>query len=164
MGLRLDRILFPGGREKAVTFSFDDAVIEDRKMTALLKKYQLKGTFNVNSGCFGEKERMPFEDRELYHEVISEDEFLNLYIGQEVAAHGFSHFSMTDCPADTALSEVVQDRIRLERLIGKRIQGFAYPYGHYNDESKELLKRAGIKFARTVERAESFDLPRDFLS
>ena len=72
MGLRLDRVLLPEGKEKAVTFSFDDAVVEDVRMIALLNKYQLKATFNVNTGCFGEKDRMPIEDRELYHEVIAE--------------------------------------------------------------------------------------------
>ena len=155
MGLRLDRVLLPEGKEKAVTFSFDDAVVEDVRMIALLNKYQLKATFNVNTGCFGEKDRMPIEDRELYHEVIAEKQLPEIYADHEVACHGFHHLSMTDCPEDSALSEIVLDRARLEHLLHRRIRGFAYPYGHY---------KAGFRYSRTVNRAESFDLPEDFLA
>ena len=164
MGLRLDRILFPEGKGKAVTFSFDDAVVEDARMADLLREYQLKATFNVNCGCFGEKDRMPIEGRELYHEVIAEEQLSKIYVGQELACHGFHHLSMTDCPEDSALAEAVLDRARLEQLLHRRVRGFAYPYGHYNAGTKAILKKAGFRYARTVDRADSFDLPEDFLA
>ncbi|MDD3413155.1 MAG: polysaccharide deacetylase family protein [Lachnospiraceae bacterium] len=164
MGLRLDRVLFPEGKEKAVTFSFDDAVVEDVRMATLLRKYQIKATFNINCGCFGEKNRMPIEDRELYHEVITEEQLSTIYADQEVACHGFHHLSMTDCSEDSALAEAVLDRAKLEQLLHRRVRGFAYPYGHYNTGTMEILKKAGYRYARTVNRADSFDLPENFLA
>ena len=47
-------ILYPEWKYKAVTFSYDDGTIEDRKLTALFNKYGLKATFNVSSGKTGE--------------------------------------------------------------------------------------------------------------
>ena len=38
------------GKKKAVTFSYDDGVEQDRRLIALFNKYGMKATFNQNSG------------------------------------------------------------------------------------------------------------------
>lgn len=38
------------GKKKAVTFSYDDGVVQDIRFVELLNKYELKCTFNLNSG------------------------------------------------------------------------------------------------------------------
>jgi peptidoglycan/xylan/chitin deacetylase (PgdA/CDA1 family) len=40
-------------KKKAITFSFDDGVLQDIRAIAILDKYGLKATFNLNSGKFG---------------------------------------------------------------------------------------------------------------
>lgn len=40
--------LFPGGKYKAVTFSFDDGAQNDARLAQLLNRYNLKGTFHLN--------------------------------------------------------------------------------------------------------------------
>ena len=42
--------IFPGGKRKAFTLSYDDGWPQDRPLIALMNKYGLKGTFNLNSG------------------------------------------------------------------------------------------------------------------
>ena len=42
--------MFPGGKTKAVTFSYDDGIVSDKKLVKILNEYGMKGTFNVNSG------------------------------------------------------------------------------------------------------------------
>ena len=37
------------GKNKAVTFSFDDGVEQDKLLIPILDKYNLKATFNLNS-------------------------------------------------------------------------------------------------------------------
>ena len=49
-------MLFEGGKRKALTFSYDDGTIYDKKLVSLLKKYDMKATFNLNSGLLGQKE------------------------------------------------------------------------------------------------------------
>ena len=44
---------FPGGKMKAVTFSYDDGVNQDISLAEIFSSYGLKGTFNINSGYFG---------------------------------------------------------------------------------------------------------------
>ena len=49
-----DRLLWPGGKRKAFTISYDDGVTQDIRLIELLNKYQIKGTFNLNSGLLGQ--------------------------------------------------------------------------------------------------------------
>ncbi len=60
-------IRFPGGKSRAVTFSFDDGKIQDRQLAGLFNKYNVKATFHLNSGKFGEDD------------YISADEVNSLY-------------------------------------------------------------------------------------
>ena len=46
---------FPGFKYKALTLSYDDDVIFDKKLMEILDKHGLKCTFNLNSGLFAEK-------------------------------------------------------------------------------------------------------------
>ena len=45
---------YPNWKEKALTFSYDDGNIKDRDLVALFNKYNVKGTFNLNSEIFFE--------------------------------------------------------------------------------------------------------------
>ncbi|MBQ4040083.1 MAG: polysaccharide deacetylase, partial [Oscillospiraceae bacterium] len=49
-------IRFPQGKSKLFTISYDDGVDQDIILIELMKKYGIKGTFNINS------ERFPEED------------------------------------------------------------------------------------------------------
>ncbi|MEO6053309.1 MAG: polysaccharide deacetylase family protein [Chthoniobacterales bacterium] len=40
--------LFPGGKRKAVTLSYDDGVRQDRKFVEILKRHGVKSTFHLN--------------------------------------------------------------------------------------------------------------------
>ena len=46
---------FPDFKTRAVTLSFDDGAIDDRKMVEILNSYGIKCTFNLNSERLGEK-------------------------------------------------------------------------------------------------------------
>lgn len=41
------------GKNKALTLSFDDGVTQDIRLIEILDKYNLKGTFNINSSLLG---------------------------------------------------------------------------------------------------------------
>ena len=53
-------LLFPGGKEKAVIFSYDDGMIADRKLVKLMNAYGIKGTFHLDKGYYYFRN---FEDR-----------------------------------------------------------------------------------------------------
>ena len=47
---------WPGFLRKAVTLSYDDGVVFDKRLISIMDKYGLKGTFNINSGAFAKNE------------------------------------------------------------------------------------------------------------
>lgn len=154
---------FPGGLPKALTLSYDDGVEQDEKLIGIAEKFGLKGTFNINSGCFPPEDvtyapgtihrRMPLQRLK---EVYAKSSW-------EIAAHAFTHASLVGLPANLAAEEVLRDRKELEAIFGKVIRGFAYPYGAYDDRSVSVLKSCGICYARTVNSTHDFHLPQDWL-
>ena len=57
--------------------------------------------------------------------------------------------------------EILEDKAGLEKLTGYPLVMFAYPFGLFNEKTKEYLKIAGYKGARTVKSTQSFELPKD---
>ena len=49
------RFVYPKGKRKALTFSYDDAQVFDRELVRIFNKYNVKGTFHLNSGTLSEK-------------------------------------------------------------------------------------------------------------
>lgn len=156
-------MLFKDGKRKALTFSYDDGTIHDRKLVSLMNRYGMKGTFNLNSGLFGRQEYQDIEGKDMDYSRVNEEEVKNLYAGHEVASHTLTHPSLTGLPSNMGAAEVLKDRHNLEVLTGELVRGFAYPYGTYNEQIEEILEACGIAYARTVRSTKNFELPRDFL-
>lgn len=56
MGKRFDSLVFPGGKSRAFTLSYDDGVVQDRRLAEIFRERGLKCTFNIGSGLFGHKD------------------------------------------------------------------------------------------------------------
>lgn len=153
--MRYTFMRFPGFKDKAVTLSYDDGVVYDKRLIEIMDKNGLKGTFNINSGLFsedGERRLTMQQAKELYTDS-----------GHEVAIHGKRHLHLTDVPTALAVDDVLNDRIALEELFGTVITGMAYPYGLYDDNVVEILQKCGIEYARTTVSTGKFDVPTDWL-
>ncbi|MGN0400515.1 MAG: polysaccharide deacetylase family protein [Blautia sp.] len=160
---RINTMLFPEGKRKALTLSYDDGVVQDRRLVKLMEKYEVKGTFNLNSGLFGRNDSMKIKDTMVDISTIADHEVAELYQNFEVATHGSKHSALTGYGA-AALEEILEDRRMLESLMPYMVQGHAYPFGLYDEQVKEMLKNAGIRYARTVNSTKKFEIPRDFLA
>lgn len=149
-------IRFPGFRYKAVTLSYDDDVVYDKKLMNVLDEYGLKCTFNLNSGRFASESN---------GRTMTEEEAVKLFTDtpHEVAVHGMMHLSLEEFDKAVGAREVLLDRINLERMFGKIVKGMAYANGSYDDKTVEVLKTCGIDYARTVESTYSFKIPTDWL-
>ena len=156
-------LLFPNGKEKALTLSYDDGVDTDIRLVELLEKYNIKCTFNINAGIFNPEGSVCPEGQ--VHFRLPKNEVKRVYDNPlcEVATHGFTHPFLDRLPTSQCMLEILKDRQELEKLTGKMVRGHAYPFGHYNDDVVDILKKAGIVYARTVESDHSFDLPTDWL-
>ena len=143
--------LFPGGKTKALTMSYDDGRNDDRRLVQIFNKNGIKGTFHLNSGML---------DCEGY---IRSDEVASLYQGHEVSSHGVHHYDLSTIPAAVVVSEIQDDRKALEKLVGYPVRGMSYPFGTYNPEVLDVLSALGIEYSRTTLTTKRFWVDADFL-
>ncbi len=145
-------VCFPGGKNKVLTMSFDDACIEDRQLVALFNRYGIKGTFNLNSGWGASADHLRAE------------EWAQVYQGHEIACHTRLHPTITRTPLEQVARQVLEDRMALEAITGAPVRGLAYPNGHWSPEIAALLHSLGIRYARVVGDSHSFSLPQDYMA
>ena len=147
---------FPGFKSKALTLSYDDGTVHDIKLVEIMKKYGIKGTFNINSGMFGDNNangRLTLEEcKELY-----------IPAGMEVAVHGYQHLSLAELDDSLKVMDVIRDRENLENMFGTVITGMAYANGSFDDRTVEVLKMCGIEYSRTCKATMDFKVPEDWL-
>ena len=155
MQIRLDR--FPGGAHKALTFSYDDGVGQDRRLVELFNRHGLKGTFNLNYGMM--HGGGGWKNGSVSIERLQAGEIASLYAGHEVAAHGLTHPHLEQLPQPVMRQELLSDRLGLESLVGYPVRGFAYPFGSYSPAVLDMLAACGFAYARTVGATHRFSLP-----
>ena len=149
---------------KAVTFSFDDGIIQDYRMIELLNKYNLKATFNLSSQLLGHPDVLFLRGHRLCHYKIPADKVKATYEGHEVAAHGATHPRLEHLEKHEIIQQVEGDRLALEALVGESVVGMAYPYGSFDDRVVGVIRQnTGIQYARTTKYTDSFDRQEDLL-
>lgn len=149
---------FPGGRVRALTFSYDDGVRQDKKLIEIFNKNGLKGTFNINSCLYGKP-----EEADSGKGRMTLDECKAVYGSHEVACHSATHPFLEQLPVAKATIEVITDRENLERDFGGIVRGMAYPMGTFNDRLVDALKACGIVYCRTTKASGNFAMPEDWL-
>lgn len=151
---------YPGGKSKALTFSYDDGVVQDKKLAALFDKYGMKCTFNH---CCDEHRDFVFTKEEINELFLSK--------GHEIAIHCAHHRANGNLRPIEGIREVLDCRLELEEKCGRIIRGMAYPdsgitlmgsLGSY-DTIKNYLTELDIAYARTLRGDnDEFLLPSDF--
>lgn len=158
-----DRLYWPGGKLKALTLSYDDGIWQDAKLISILDQYNLKATFNLNPGLFGEKGEIGDDQNKVNHFKFAKSEVLRTYKGYEIAAHGMFHTNTAGMDTARCIYEIAESRIHLEKLVENPVTGYAYAFGNCNEDMKVAARACGIRYARTVHSTYNLEIPQDFL-
>ena len=151
-------------KRKAITFSYDDGVTQDIQLVELLNKYNLKCTFNINSGLLGKRGILIRQGKRVSHYRLHPEDLRYVYEGHEVAAHTLHHPHLTKLEDAEIIHEVEQDRLHLSELLQYEVVGMAYPGGGINNDDRvaEVIRQnTGIRYARTTTNTDSFNLQED---
>ena len=122
---------------KIVTTSWDDGHPLDLKLSDLLIKYKLSGTFYV-----------PLKNSE-ERDVLSESSMRELSAKFEVGAHTYNHRDLTRLTKVEAREEIITSKHALENIVQKNIDMFCFPRGHFNAPLINVVKSCGFRGART---------------
>jgi peptidoglycan/xylan/chitin deacetylase (PgdA/CDA1 family) len=74
--------------------------------------------------------------------------------GMEVGAHTINHPSLPALEAEALYYEVFTSRFQCEEIIGRRVTGFAYPFGDVNPASIAAVRAAGLSYACSTDPQE----------
>ncbi len=152
------------GKNKAVTFSYDDGVTQDIRLIELLNKYGLKSTFNLNSELLGRPGILPYGSQKISHYKVHPNDVKHIYEGHEVAVHTLTHLNLTTLSDEEVARQVEQDRLNLSELTGYEVVGMAYPCGGVNNDDRvaEIIKKnTGVQYSRTITNTDSFDMQKN---
>lgn len=148
------------GKNKAITFSYDDGVTQDRRLIEILNRYGLKATFNINSGLLDRPDDfLMIDGKKIGHAKVSAAEVRRLYQGHEVAVHTLTHPNLTELDEQEIVRQVEEDRKNLSALAGYEVTGMAYPCGGVNNDDRvaQVLKEhTAVRYARTITSSNSF--------
>ncbi len=159
--MRYQFLRFPGGKPKALTFSYDDGCPQDLRLSDVLTAHGMKGTFNFNSDACRGSAALPKEKVEEY--------FLDR--GHEIAVHGALHRAEGAQRPIEGIQDVLTCRLELEKRYNRIIRGMAYPdsgirrmtNGATYENIKGYLSDLDIAYARTLGTDnDKFELPADW--
>ena len=162
--MRYRYLAFPGGKQKAVTFSYDDGVKQDIRLAEAFDKYGVKGTFNINSSLVKKGEG------DGYHLTFEQIKEHILDKGHEVAVHTAHHIASALASPTHCMGEVYDGRRQLEEQFDTIVRGMAYAdsgvnlFANGNDYAtvKNILTYSGIAYSRAAgDDNDRFELPHD---
>ncbi|MBI4730549.1 MAG: polysaccharide deacetylase family protein [Chloroflexi bacterium] len=149
---------WPDGKQGALTTSWDDGTIHDRRLVSILNRYGIKGTWNLCSSLLGQD-----KNQTGWMDIVNAEEVSQLYAGHEVACHTVHHMDLTYIAEDVIRSELITDRQRLEGIVKAPVKGLAYPFGSVDKRVRDIVQNCGIVYARGVNETHAFQHPEDFL-
>ena len=154
---------FLNGKTKVFNVTYDDGVLQDVRFVALLNKYNLKGTFNLNSGLMEQEFEWTHESGRVIKR-LSKDKAVPLYQGHEIACHTLTHPYMHDLSEQEILHELQEDKANLEKLFGREVKGFAVPFDYYSERIENCVRQCGFSYARISQESRSFAPQTDYFN
>ncbi len=122
---------------KPIILSFDDTDEEQFSVGYPdMKKYGFKGVFFIMTVSINRPHYMTKEQLK----QLSDD-------GNAVEAHTWDHHMVTKYQGEDWDKQLVQPKKKVEEIIGKPANYFAYPFGLWNRPAFPELKKAGYKMA-----------------
>jgi peptidoglycan/xylan/chitin deacetylase (PgdA/CDA1 family) len=135
-------LLFAGtsvaAAETVVSLELDDAWASQYDLRPELAARGLPATFFVNSGFLGRSGRLTAAQVS----ALAAD-------GNEIGGHTIDHADLTTLPLDQRRREVCDDRVALLGQ-GLAVTNFAYPYGHHDAATEQVVADCGYNSARTI--------------
>ncbi len=129
--------------EKPVVLSFDDGYHDFyTDVFPILVRYHVPAVLYLTSGSLDSTQNYLTTDQIL---EISQKKLV------EINSHSITHPDLRLIPLDQVRFEIRNGKVVLEKLIGRSVEHFAYPFGKYTPELIHEVEKAGFKTAATTD-------------
>lgn len=144
-----------------VVQAWDDGVVEDARLTALLRKHKARAAFNLNPGFYRSERSFGWMDGDREVIRLGLCELREVYAGFEIAAHSMTHPRLTDLDDRALRAEIRDSKAWLEDFFRQPVSGFCYPFNDYDDRVVGEVRAAGFRYARGTGPADTAYPPED---
>mgnify|MGYP003439152040 FL=1 len=139
--------------KKSFVVTFDDG-FEDNFLNAflILKKYNFKATIylvpNQKTNHWEEK------NTSVLSNLLNNEQILQMQNSGliEFGSHTLSHVNLSTINDEQLLNELKKSKEEVEKITNQECEAFAYPYGKFDDNIVNSVKRVGYKNATVVKR------------
>jgi peptidoglycan/xylan/chitin deacetylase (PgdA/CDA1 family) len=131
-----------------VSLTFDDGTATQYQADQMLADHGMHGTFFLNSGRIGSSD---------YYMTWAQIQTLANH-GNEIGGHTSHHANLTQTDSTEARRQICKDRVTLLDK-GFAAKNFAYPYGAFNSDVKQMVQGCGYNSARTSSPSTSESIP-----
>lgn len=152
-------------KEDKIILTFDDALQGvHRYALPILKDFGFTATLFIPTNHIGKDNSWDINLSTKRFRHMDIKELLEVRdAGWEMAAHTHTHRSLIFIPYGEAEKEIYYSKLILEHIFNEKIEGFSYPFGHYNNRVKNLVKLLGFKYSCSIfskDEDNLFTLPR----
>jgi poly-beta-1,6-N-acetyl-D-glucosamine N-deacetylase len=84
-------------------------------------------------------------------QTLSRQEIAEMNPWVDFQSHGRYHFNLITCDEETAKYEIMDSKHKIEEMLGRNCEHFAYPFGDYSERDVKLVKDSGYKSGRTTD-------------
>ena len=124
-------------RDQDIVLTFDDGHISNYQFALpVLRKCLFSATFFVIADNIGKPYYMGEQE---IHGLLA--------CKMEMGSHGLTHSYLTEIRHDEIQREVTESKNILEACLGRPVEVFAYPGGHFNQKVLQSVKSAGYRAA-----------------
>lgn len=128
---------------KPVMLTFDDGDLDQYETAVpILDKHGFKGAFFIMTVAIGRRGKQPYMDKAQIKDLSDR--------GHAIGAHTWDHHSVKKYQGDDWKIQVEEPKAKLEAIIGKPINYFAYPFGLWNKQALPEIKKRGYIAAFTL--------------
>lgn len=134
---------------------WDDGLVSDLRLMDILRSMNLTANFAISPARHS-KYRKANDSRGAYGELVSIDE-LKEFSAFEISNHTANHKELIGLSESETKNEIRLGRSLLEDIYERKIQGFCWPYGKYDNLSVNILKQDKYSYARTTNSGRKND-------
>lgn len=145
-------------KEKYIILTVDDGYKNNYEiMFPILKKYNMKAViFLVSDVDYNKWDVEKYNEEKLY--MMNKKEILEMKESGliEFGGHTLNHCDFYKINSKEAEKEIFLNKEKLEQEYGIELVSFAYPYGHLTEIAKDLVKKAGYKYAVSTDTGTGY--------
>jgi peptidoglycan/xylan/chitin deacetylase (PgdA/CDA1 family) len=160
-------ISFPNSVQKRkIVITFDDG-FEDNFLFAyeILKNLSIPFIIFLTVNFIGTENLLPRYKNKKKDRFLTWNEIIEMSKnGVEIGSHSLTHPALTELKKEDMEKEIINSKKIIEDRISKEVKFFSYPYGVYNKEVIEVVKKAGYEGAlvnrKKIMKITQYTIPR----